>query len=395
MDTQATLLEKIDPFQVIFIIHLAGLLIQPMLELVVPLYHPFQNAMLMKIIFVAWGSYLFGKYLMKLVVYWNKEIPVKNCSEVNIKILFFLIILQFLLVMSRYFLKGIPILSASPDIAKGFFLTHPTYGCTRILYIGLPLSIFIFLAYQLKNKERLFSFLNICILGMGLLPLFIGLFKGAVITFILGGVLVYDKFLKRIRLKISFYNILLAMLIIFIPILQYYYSEGEKDFGHSAAYVFQRLTVYSLEGFNYIVYAKLPPTWENQLKICLGLEVDHFGNPGILLSQEMLNKENPNFATVTTLYGFCWRNGGWATLIIVFTILGIIIENLIRRIRFSCNTFFVPFYFFIIIIFLKMVLVGEPFNDLRGPILTLLLAIWIFEFTKIKGGLDTNENPVS
>ena len=53
MDTQKTLLEKVDLFQVIFIIHLTGLLIQPKLDLVIPLYHPFLNAVLMKIVLTA------------------------------------------------------------------------------------------------------------------------------------------------------------------------------------------------------------------------------------------------------------------------------------------------------------------------------------------------------
>lgn len=391
MEEQATLLEKIDPFQVIFIIHLIGLLIMPLMDLVVPLHHPFQSETLIKIILVAWSGYLVGKYLGKLTRY--KEISVINHSQINIKILIFLIILQFLIVMLRYFFKGIPILSSSPGISKGFFLESPTYGCTRILYIFLPLSIFVYLAYQFKNRKKLFTFGNCYILGIGLFPLFIGLFKGSVITFILGIVLIYDKFLKRVRLKISLRNILLALLIILIPILQYNYSEGEGDFLRSGAYVFQRLTVYSLEGFNYIVYANLPKTVNDQFRILLGVNSDYPQNPGILLSQEMLDKTDPNFSTVTTLYGFCWRNGGWLLVIIAFTVLGLIVEKLVSKIRNSNNEFFVPLYICIIIVLLKTVLVGEPFNDLRGPALSLLFAVVIFKLTKRKP--NQNENPIS
>lgn len=392
MDTQTTLLEKVDLFQVIFIIHLAGLLIQPFLELIIPLYHPFQNEILAKIILAAWCSYLGGKYLMKIIWHLrNNNKSLTDSSEINIKILLFLIILQFIIVMSRYFIKGIPLFSASPDIAKGAFLATPTYGCTRLLYIGLPLSLFIYLAYQFQNGKKWFNLLNISILGMGLFPLFIGLFKGSVITFLLGTVLIYDKFQKRIRIRIKFRYLLLILLVAILPILQYYYSEGERNFGLSAAYVFQRLTVYSLEGFNYIVYAQLPPTWLEQLRGCL--ELDYFENPGFLLSQNMLGVEYPNFTTVTTLYGFCWRNGGWPTLVAGFILLGMTVQLLLWRIRYSNNVFYVPLYFCLVIVLLKTVLVGEPFNDLRGPVLSLLCAAGIFEMTKKK--VEPHENSVS
>lgn len=152
MDTQKTLLEKVDLFQVIFIIHLTGLLIQPKLDLVIPLYHPFLNAVLMKIVLTAWGAYLAGKYLMRIMEACRNKSETDS-DEINIKVLLFLIVLQFAVVMIRYFARGIPLFSSTPDIAKGAFLAPPTYGCTRILYIGLPLSLFIYMAYQFKNLK--------------------------------------------------------------------------------------------------------------------------------------------------------------------------------------------------------------------------------------------------
>lgn len=394
MDTQKTLLEKVDLFQVIFIIHLTGLLIQPKLDLVIPLYHPFLNAVLMKIVLTAWGAYLAGKYLMRIMEACRNKSETDS-DEINIKVLLFLIVLQFAVVMIRYFARGIPLFSSTPDIAKGAFLAPPTYGCTRILYIGLPLSLFIYMAYQFKNEKekKLITPRNVFFLTIGLLPLFIGLFKGSVITFLLGMVLVYDKFKKRIRIRLSFRNLLLAVLVVLMPIFQYYFSEGERNFHLSASYVFQRLLVYSQEGFNYIVYAELPPNWMDQLRTFLGLAVERPGNPGFLLSQDMLNREEPTFSTVTTLYGFCWRNGGWLTLIIGFAILGAWAEILIRRIRFSNSVFWVSFHICLFIVLLKTVLVGEPFNDLRGPILSLLCAVAVFEITKKE--VVPHENPVS
>ena len=388
--TEKTLLEKFDFFQIIFLLHVVGLLIQPHLEMVIPLYYPIYNNELIRIIICAWIGYAIGRISMKFLLH-RKDIGVlQKSTDYEYQFLPTLIVLQFLFVMSRYLVRGTPLFSSSPGYTKGLFLIEPTYGATRVLYILLPLSVLTYFGIQFRGKNIL-NTKNMIYFFCGLIPLFVGLFKGSVITYMGGLVLLYDKNYKRIKLKLR--ALLLIVGLLSIPIAQYYYSEGNKDFKQSASYVFQRLLVYSTEGFNFIYFANMPSNFDLQMRYCFGLE-KYPEAPGITLSREMTGQQDPNFATVATLYGYCWQNGGIVSVVISFFFLGLAISSIVFLFSKKDNhPFWASFLIMLYTVLLKLVLVGEPFNDLRGPIVSLVFSIVVFSLLrKIKTISPNKEN---
>jgi oligosaccharide repeat unit polymerase len=372
-----TILQKVDFFIILFLFFITGVLAYDVFPLVIPLRHPILQKELLTIMLIAFASYLLGKklagYRLKIK---NKAFPV--CKKSSIFILKVLIIFLFSLALAFYLRNGIPLFETGSSAAslKGQLVVKKTYGMTRIMYVILPYLAT--LLYTLKQKvfgDNKSLHATFIYLLLPFILLFFGLFKGAILTYVCGIIVMFDKYRQRIHF--SFKTIVYTTLICLAIIIPIYLTEI-NDFSSAALYVVNRLMTHSWEGFNYIILNDLGPTFIGQFKTFLGLQSDP--TPGIMLASEFTGINPPPMSINTTLFGFAYRNGGIILVIVIFFFLGYFIKKIIEKFSNTRDNVAAVTYLFIYIALLKMFLVGEPFIDLRGVFLSLLFVHFLSKF---------------
>ena len=369
-----TLLERFDLLVIMFLFYLGGILFYENIPVVIPLKYPILKEKLLAIVSTAFLSYLLGKAIGKNVrhnyINFRTEYLKKHLQKIKLIIFFF-----SLICLAFYLLRGIPILARGEEAAalKLQLTSQRSFGATRILYVLLP-YITIVLYSMVKNHKnnvntnvKYISYMLICFLLLSF-----GLFKGALITYILTIVFVYDKYCKRIN--ISMKSIIIGICTIAIIILPIFLTEI-NDFGKALLYLLNRLIIYSWEGFNYIVLYDLPPDINLHFQGFIGLK--QVESADVILGAEFTRINPPPIAIVPTLFGFCYRNGGIPLVVITFIILGFIVERIIKKFARTQDEVKSTTYIFLYIVFFKMMLVGNVFNDIRGPILSLVVIHYV------------------
>lgn len=372
-----TILQKVDLFFILFLLFIIGVLICDVLPLVVPLRYKILKQELLTIMLTAFVSYLLGKKFAghKLKIK-NKVFPVYK--ENNIFLLKVLIIFLFFVGLTFYLQNGIPLFGKGNDASslKGELVSKRTYGNTRIIYVILPYLVT--LLYSLKQKVfcgKNSPYSTLFYLLLPFILLFFGLFKGAIVTYICGILIIFDKYQYRIRF--SFKTIIYVILFSLIIILPIYLTEI-NDFSSAVLYVLNRLMIYSWEGFNYIVLYKLGPNALDQFETFLGIRPDII--PGHILASEFFGVNPPPIGLNTTLFGFAYRNGGIPLVVIMFFFLGFSVKKILEEFSNTKNKVTSVTCVFLYIALMKMFLVGEPFRDLRGALLSLLVVHFLSKF---------------
>lgn len=379
INKQKYLLEKYDIFYLMFLFYIFGVLLYDKLPILIPLKYEVVQDELLKIIVISFISYFFGKNIFSF----RKKLDTRvfiydNLSIQKIKILFWGFVI---LSTAFYAFNGLPIaqLGAFAAESKLKITGARSYGITRVLYVMLPfLSLYIYAIFVNKvNMVNKKSFIFYSVITLTILSF--GLFKGQLITYFLSMIILHDAFVKSFKINLkSIINLILIIIVTTIPI----FLTEINNYSDSLLYMFNRLTIYSWEGLNFIVYRDLPPDIFYQLKSFIGLE--YMESPDVILGKEYAGLNNINFAVVPTLFGFCYRNGGYLSIIITFLLLGILVKRIIKNIYSNNDSLVVVTNVMLYIFLFKMFIVGNVFHTVRGPILTLFLIFFSLRFIKRK-----------
>lgn len=372
-------LQKWDFFVIMFFFYIIGISTYDQLPLLIPLRHQIVQEELLKIVIISFFAYMFGKKMnFNKKKFRNKIFIYDNLSIQILKIVFSIFAI---ISIGFYIINGFPIaqIGSGAAEAKLGVTGSRSYGITRILYIMMPfVSLYLFSIFINKSnikKKKSISFYII----ITLIILSLGLFKGQLVTYFLSLMILYDKFVKPI--VFSFKSILISTLVILAITIPIFLTEINNYFD-ALLYIFNRLLIHSWEGFNYIVLMDLPTDILYQLESFLGLK--YMESPDVLLGKEYTGRNDVDFAVVPTLFGFCYRNGGYLTIVLVFSLLGILVKSIIKQISYSNDSLLVVTFVMLYFQLFKILLVGNIFNALRGPVLTLFLIYFLMKFIKRK-----------
>ena len=372
------LIQRLDLFNLMFAFYLSGIFFYDELPVLIPPRFPILDDVAFRIVGISYVGYLVGKWSVKIST--NYGLNSSTSATTNYKYNVIVSLLFFVctgLSLLFYNLNGFPILTIGSRASelKLALTSGRSYGLTRIVYVLLPLVSLYSVAIILKRKSstRLYLLVAVCTL----LILFIGLFKGHIILYLISLAIVYDKIRKRIKLGFRVFTFAIGVgLIATIPI----FLTEMQDFGEALLYMFNRLTLYSWEGLNLIVYKDLEPDFASQFQAFLS--ASHYDSPDIILGRLYTSRSDASFAVVPTLFGFAFRNGGILFCFLMFFLLGLVVQKVINSMVFTKNSLnfvvLTMFYFQL----LKMMMVGNIFHDIRGPMLSLLIGFTLIRVSE-------------
>jgi len=389
-------LQRIDLFKIFFVFFLIGICLYDSIPKVVPLRYPIQQNVILYIVLLALFSFLIGEGIHRLIerkdLHFNNRVLGFGLVEKQRgrKIIIVTGVLFALFAIyggSLFFERGVPIFERGEDAALlKMQLNLNSMGRTRVIDIILPfLSLVLYGLYLSLEKHSLIirCFVFSCI-GLTLAFLLARLFKGNVVIFLLGLVFIKEAVGQKKYKLLTVSNFRLLMLLVMLITAVYFSTEGDGVM-HSLLYLFNRLVIYSWEGFNYLIYINAEPDIYQQLSRVFSFK-SSMESPGTVLAMGFYETENPVVAISPTFFGFLYRNGEELLVILGFLILGFLKRNIIYGLeKYRFNILRITLSYYLYIMLLKIFLVGNLFDELRGQGLTLLfIYVFIMLVMKIK-----------
>lgn len=283
-------------------------------------------------------------------------------------------IVAFVLSISLFLEKGIPLFQVNSNFARSTFGVG-TWGRIRMLVTWCPMCALCF--FSLAQIDAKYKRNAIIIMGIALVFLVFYSFKGNILWFI---VMIYfvNTFMKG---KLEFVKGFLYAGLAAILMLIVFSVWLSVDYSVAFDYLIKRVTQDEVDGLNYIITQYVP-------SIGLGYG-EHFAYE---FNTTVLSVYQESFGTVLatlyygrrvtwelvqTFYGFLYLDFGNPGVFCGFLILGVIVRKLeISLEDIKSNTILsLTLKIYCVYILIKIVLVGGLFNEIKGLGLSALLFV--------------------
>lgn len=352
-------------------------------------------------IVVGFISFFIGIFLGRWNVFKKKKsiffsptiIEIKQKKTLQSNSLFCICILfsiSFFLSCLLFFFKGIPLFSANDNELRSSFGIG-TYGLIRALGTWCPMAcIFVFFISIINKKYKIVS---LTVIGLTILLLAFYSFKGNIVWLAMM-IFLTNTIAKK---KIEFVKGIFLFLSTGIVILSIFSVWLSVDSSTALFYLIKRITQDQVDGLNYIIQKFIPLVGfynghhfsDEFTNTFFSIYKDSFD---IKLASYFYGK-SVSWGIVQTLYGFLYIDYGFWGIIVGFLILGVLvrkIENAFRNIN-ELTIQSLCFYIYLVYILLKMFLVGNIFNEIKGPMFSALFFnvfyIFIYSFLYKAGKL--------
>lgn len=292
---------------------------------------------------------------------------------------FGLFVLSAIISLSLFLQKGIPLLAANDTYARTSFGSG-TFGRIRALIAFCPLSslmMFLFSYYDKRYRRSAYAAIGITLVFLAFYS-----FKGNIVWYLLMLFLVsmYMSGKKQIG-KAALYATV-AFLII-LSIFSLWLSEGPS---FAFENLLMRATADEVDGFDFIIHSFIPLNGY--------MNGEHFfselSNTFFSIYQEgesfdfqlasLFYGKSVTWGIVQTLYGFCYLDYGLLGIAIGFFFLGLVTKLVEKGLEKGSNN--TPegliFGVFVVVILIKILLVGNVFNELKGLGLSALVFYWLY-----------------
>jgi len=382
------LLEKLDLFKLMFLVYLAGIAFYDRIPLLIPLRYPILRPAMLGLMCVALAGYLAGEWAREAMGCRSAAArslqPEARRRHFALGVAAYAILLVF--GATLFVQRGAPLLAADAGSASAIksALNRGAFGRTRAIDVWLPfISLYclgLVRKHPARQRTRAIAW-GMCLASLGLL--FLRAFKGNILLFLLGVVFVLEASAERRGRVLSIRTALLGVGGFLAMAAAYYVTEG-ANWLDSMLYIVDRLFVYSWEGLHYIVYADLPGDLHRQLQTFVGLGGPH-ASPDVLLARRFTGNPDIQYAVAPTLMGFLYRNGGLAAVGVGLAVLGLAVRGIYmswRHNREDMLKMLASFYLYVML--LRMLVVGNVFHEIRGYGLSVLL---IYAYFRVLGNV--------
>lgn len=289
----------------------------------------------------------------------------------------FLFLFSFLLSSSLFIQKGIPLFSANDNQMRSTFGVG-TWGRIRALVTWCPMSCLMIYCISLINKKYKILALTTCTITFVLLAFYS--FKGNLVWFALMLYLVNSAMKKKIELGKGLLYAGLAEIVILI-IFSVWLSE---DYSFAFEHIVKRITCDQVDGFNFIVMKYIPSegyqNGKHFVSEMVGTLFNVYKESFDIVLARLFYGRNVTWGIVQTFYGFLYIDFGMLGIFIGFFVVGVIISNILRSLLFSDKLTITALCLNIYLVYflIKIVLVGNVFNEIKGLLLSALVFNLLF-----------------
>lgn len=295
-----------------------------------------------------------------------------------------LFIFAFLLSASLFLERGIPLLSSNNNAARSGFGVG-TNGRIRMLVTWCPMGAYCITILSFFEKKYIKS--AVFASALTLLMLIFYSYKGNILWFLMFLYFVIMYLKGRVEIKKAFVFCALSIILMLLVFSVWLSS----DYSTAFTYLIKRITQDQVDGLNFIIDSYVPSIgYQYGKHFCKELNNVFFSIYNTSFDMQLAELFYGRVVTwgiVQTLYGFLYIDFGKMGVAAGCLILGFIVKKLQTSLEKIENNgvcgLCLKIHF--VYVFIKILLVGNLFNELKGSALSALAFYLVFVFLlKIK-----------